>query len=176
EIRPKEALIGFVLTLLLVASTVGISMLLFGSVSPSFIVLTITSLAVILSLVPAIRGLKGTYEIGDFLLLAFGVAAGLMSDFEVLLSEGAQYILFVLLVMLLSLLIHLLLCKWAGLDHDIFILTSTAGFYGPVFVPQVIQSLGRKSLLVGAMAVSLIGLVTGTYIGVMMAQLFRWLI
>lgn len=176
EVSLRDSIIAFLITIAIVGFSVGVSFAVFGKLEPTLIIVFITSLGIISSLSPSIRRLKGPFEIGDYLLLMFGISVGMVSDFHALLSEGGPYILFVFLIMFLTVSIHMLLCKIFKIDRDTFIITSTAGIYGPVFISQIAYALKNKSLIVGGMAVSLLGLALGNYLGIGLAYLLKWLL
>ncbi len=176
KVSLKDSLIAILITIGIVAFSVGISFAVFGKLEPTIIIVFITSLGIISSLSPAIRKLRGPFEIGDYLLLMFGISVGMVSDFHILLSEGGPYILFVFLIMFLTVSIHMVLCKLFKIDRDTFIITSTAGIYGPVFISQIAYALKNKSLIVGGMAVSLLGLAIGNYLGIGLAYFLKWVL
>jgi uncharacterized membrane protein len=176
KVSLKDSIIAILITIGIVAFSVGVSFAVFGKLEPTIIIVFITSLGIISSLSPAIRKLRGPFEIGDYLLLMFGISVGMVSDFHTLLSDGGPYILFVFLIMFLTVSIHMLLCKLFKIDRDTFIITSTAGIYGPVFISQIAYSLKNKSLIVGGMAVSLLGLALGNYLGIGLAYFLKWIL
>jgi len=139
----------------------------------NFIVITVTSLGLLASLSSKVRALNGTYEAGDYMLLMFGLSIGMMSDFNELLANGGLYIAFNGVVLLITILFHALLCRWAKIDTDTYLITSTAALYGPVFIGQVASALRNRSIIVGGIAVSLIGLAIGTYLGIGVAYLVK---
>jgi len=165
-----------IMTVIIIASGVGISFLFFDFMSPTFIIIFVTTIAVTLSFSKYVRDLRGPFEVGDYLLLVFGVAVGMMSDFWVLIEEGGPYILFVAIILLGTFLMHLLLARLTGIDCHTFLITSTAAIFGPVFIPQVAQALKNRSLILGGVAVSLAGLAIGNYIGISMAYLIEYIV
>ncbi len=169
----RDSWIALGITLAIVGFSIGVSYAIFGKMEPTLIIVFITSLGIISSLSPDIRKLRGPFEIGDYLLLMFGVAVGMISDFQELWREGGPYILFVLMILVVTILLHLVLSKLWGIDRDTYIITSTAGLYGPVFISQVAYALKNRSVIVAGMAVSLMGLAVGNYLGIGLAYLLR---
>jgi len=161
------------LTIVIILVSVGTSFLLFQKLDSNFIVIAVTSLGLIASLQPMIRSWKGTYEAGDYMLLMFGLSIGMMSDFNELLANGGLYIAFNGIVLIITILLHGLLCKWRKIDTDTYLITSTAALYGPVFIGQVASALRNRSVIVGGIAVSLIGLAIGTYLGIGVAHFVK---
>ena len=103
----------------------------------------------------------------------FGVAVGMMSDFRELINEGGPFIIFIGVTMISTILFQLVLSKIFKIDTDTFIITSTAAIYGPVFIPQVARALKNRSIILGGIAVSLIGLAIGNYIGISLAYIVK---
>lgn len=161
------------LTILVAGAAVGLSLLFFNKMESNFIVIMVTSLGLLASFIPTVRGWNGTFEAGDYMLLMFAVAIGMVSDFKELIANGGLYISFVGIVLLITVLLHGLLCYWKKIDTDTYIITSTAALYGPLFIGQVASALRNKSVIVGGMALSLIGLAIGTYLGIGVAHLVR---
>ena len=161
------------LTIVIIAMAVGISWLLFGQLESNFIVIAVTSLGLMASLNSTIRSWKGTYEAGDYMLLMFGLSIGMMSDFNELMANGGFYIAFNGIVLITTILLHGLFCRWKRIDTDTYLITSTAALYGPVFIGQVASALRNKGIIVGGIAVSLIGLAIGTYLGIGVAYFVK---
>lgn len=175
SIVPRDCLIALLLTLGIVTISMGVSYTVFGTLEPTLLIVLITTLGIMSSLSTKIRQLQGPFEVGDYLLLMFGVAIGMLSDFEYVINEGGAYILFVFSNIFLTVMIHLLLSRLFKIDRDTYIITSVAGIYGPVFISQIAYTLKNKGLIVGGMAVSLLGLAIGNYLGIGMAYLLRYL-
>lgn len=176
EISKSDTAWALLLVSVIVATSVALSYLVFQQVEATLIIVFITTASIMCSFNKVIRNLKGPFELGDYFLLMFGVAVGMMSDFRELVAEGGPYILYLGCIMILTLLLQVFLSKLTNIDTDTFIVTSTAAIYGPVFIPQVTNVLKNKSLLVGGIAVSLIGLAIGNYIGIGLAHLVRLVI
>jgi len=176
NIKIRDVLLGLLLAILVVGFSVGISHLLTGSIDATIVIVLITSLSILASLKQTVRELNGTFEIGDYFLLMFGVAAGMLSDFQSLINDGAGYISFVLAILILVIVINLILARIFKIDKDTFIIASAAGLYGPVFIPQVARALGNKSIIVGGISVSLIGLAVGNYLGIGLGQILSYLL
>ncbi len=98
-----------------------------------------------------------------------------MADFRELASNGMDLLYFSALALSSTTLLHLLLCRAFGIDRDTTILSSVAGFYGPIFVVQVATALKNQRLLAAGVAVSLLGFGIGNYLGIGLAYLVRWL-
>lgn len=161
------------LTILIVGGIVGASFLIFNGLQENFIIIGVTSLGLLASFSDKVRSWRGTFEAGDYMLLMFGLSIGMMSNFKELITDGGLYIAFVGVVLLLTVIIHGLLCVWRKIDTDTYLITSAAALYSVAFIGQVASALRNRSVIVGGIAVSLIGLALGTYLGIGVAHLVK---
>jgi uncharacterized membrane protein len=171
EQQTPQLLVGLLVT----ALSVGLTYLLTGGLSNFtvlILLLTTFSLAVSVTKIPAMIG--NTYPLGEYFILVFCVALGLMADFRALAADGMDLLYFSALALISTTLLHLLLCKLFDVDRDTVILSYVAGFYGPVFVVQVAAALRNKRLLAAGIAVSLLGFGIGNYLGIGLAKLVYW--
>ncbi|NJC24696.1 DUF819 family protein [Neolewinella antarctica] len=140
----------------------------------TIIILTLTTLSLIVASLPIVDRLGNTYPLGEYFILVFSVALGLMADFRDLASNGMDLLWFSFLALFATTTLHLLLSRLFNLDRDTVILSSVAAFYGPVFVVQVAASLKNQRLLAAGIAVSLFGFGIGNYLGISLANLVAW--
>lgn len=173
----RDYLRGFAITVGVIAAALGITYLTTGAIkSTVLIILLLTTLSIALSFNPSIRRLKGTFEMGDYCLLIFCVAIGLLADFSSVLQNGGIVILYMASVWLSIVSLHALLGYFFKIDRDTLMITSTAAIYGPPFVGQVASAINNRQLLFSGMATGLIGYALGNYLGVGMAYLLKqWL-
>lgn len=165
--------VGLVVTLL----SVGLVYLLTGAISNlTLLILLLTSLSLLVSVSPIPRMIGNSYPLGEYFILVFCVALGLMADFRALAADGMDLLYFSALALISATLLHLLLCKLFKVDRDTVILSYVAGFYGPVFVVQVAAALKNQRLLAAGIAVSLLGFGIGNYLGIGLAYLLVYLI
>lgn len=164
------------LTILIIGASVGLCQLIFGKLeNVAFIILLLTTFSVVVSLFPSVRRIKGTFEIGEYLLLMFCVAIGMLADFSKLLAEGGAIVGFTALVLTTTVILHLLLSKLFKIDADTVMITSTAALYGPVFIGQIASAIRNRSLVFSGMATGLIGFAIGNYLGIAVAYFVRWI-
>jgi len=139
------------------------------------LILLLTTLSLIVSATPVPDRIGNSYPLGEYFILVFCVALGLMADFRALAADGMDLLYFSALALISTTLLHLLVCKLFDVDRDTVILSYVAGFYGPVFVVQVAAALRNKRLLAAGIAVSLLGFGLGNYLGIGLAYTVRWL-
>jgi uncharacterized membrane protein len=131
--------------------------------------LMLTTVGISFSLVPRIRMLHGVFNYAQYLLLIFGLAAGFMTDFSLLLNIGSDYLRMNAIVILLIIIIHLLLSFIFKADVDSFMISSTACIMGPPFVAQLCASIKNKELLPVGIALSLLGFGLANFAGIAVA-------
>ncbi|WP_168797443.1 DUF819 family protein [Neolewinella litorea] len=142
---------------------------------PTVLILLITTLSLALTLHSGVESLGNTYPLGEYFVLIFCVALGLLADFRDLADHGLELLYFSAVALAATTLLHLVLARLFRLDRDTVILSSVAAFYGPVFVVQVAAAIRNRQLLAAGIAVSLIGFGIGNYLGIGVAYALRWL-
>ena len=175
-IMNQDILKALGLITVIIMISIGLSHLIMDELSPTFVIVSVTTLAIISSYKREIHEWKGMYEAGDFLLLIFGVTVGMSSDFQDLLVKGKPYIGFVIVIFLLTIVLHSFVSRMFKIDRDSHIIASTAAIYGPVFIPQMIQTIQNRSLLLSGITCSLIGLAMGNYLGITIAYILQYLL
>jgi uncharacterized membrane protein len=156
--------------------SIGLTYLITGKIeSASLIILLLTSLSVLASFATNIRQLKGSFEMGEYLLYIFSIAIGLMANFGDILAESSYILWMMFCVMYGTFLLHLLLAYLFKIDRDTALVTAVASIYGPAFVGQVASVIGNRQLLFSGMATGLVGYAIGNFLGIGVAELLRYL-
>lgn len=165
------------LTLLLAGASVAIVKWTAGTLQkPGLIILLISAFSVGASFFPKIRNLGGAYESGEYLLLMFSIAIGMMADFTEIFADGWLLIGYCATVMAIAVALHTIFCRLFNIDRDTMIITSTAGLYGPPFIGQVAAVIKNRSLVFSGIATGLVGIAAANFIGVAVANLLQnWL-
>jgi len=177
EVQATERLIpklkvvvqSLALTVIIVAVGVGVGILCPDSCKDAVTILVITTLAVVASLHPWIRSMRGTHDMGQFLLLVFCVAMGFTTDFAELFSSTSSIFLYVAVVLTGSVLLHFTLGIIFRVDRDTLIITSAAGIFGPHMVGPVAMSLKNRDVIFSGIASGLVGYALGNYLGMGLA-------
>ncbi len=174
---PKHYGIGLFLSIFVGGLAAGITYLVIGDLSSVILLLlSLTTLSIALSFIPFVRQLPKTFELGEYLLLIFCIAIGLLADFSSIIENGLMVISFMSSIWLGIVALHSLLAYFFKIDRDTVIITSTASLYGPAFVGQVASAIGNKKIVFSGMATGLIGYAFGNYLGVGVAYLLHhWL-
>ncbi|TAK40033.1 MAG: DUF819 family protein [Saprospiraceae bacterium] len=174
KFRWRDILKAFLLTLLLGGAAAGITILLMGTMGkPGFIILLISSFSVLASFSPRVRNLSGAYETGEYLLLMFCIAIGMLADIRVIIHSGGMLLAFSSIVLLSAAFLNVVFCRIFNIDRDTMIITSTAAFYGPPFIGQIAAVIKNRSLVFSGIATGLVGLAIANFIGVAIANLLH---
>ncbi len=163
----------FFLALLIVAISAGVSLLFTEELNVSLVMLVITTLGVGASFIKKIRHTKGTYEIGQYLILIFSLAIGMTVDIREFFSSVSLIFFYTAFVMTLAIIFHLLLAFIFRIDTDTTIITSTAGIFGPAFIGPVAEAINNREVIVSGLTCGLVGYALGNYLGFGLAWLLR---
>lgn len=170
--RWRGALKALGLTLLLSGVAAAVVWVIFGTLEkPGWLILLLSAFAIGASMWAPVRQLEGAFQTGEYLLLIFCVGIGMMADIGEILTNGGTHIAYAGATLLGSVLFHLLLCRWAGIDRDTMIITNTAGLYGPPFIGQIAAVLKNRTIVVSGIITSLVGLALANFIGVALATM-----
>lgn len=171
---PLDVMAGIILALVCVAVGLGA-----GRFSPAGIpeeaiaILAITTTAIAFSFHPRVRGLRGTFDAGNYILLIFCVTIGTIADFGEVIRSSGWIIAYVASVIVLSLGIHVSLCRLTRIDRDTTVITSTAALFGPAFIGPVAVRLGNRAVFVSGLMAGLVGYAVGNYLGLLIAWLLQ---
>ncbi len=160
-------IVSLVLTVAMVAASVGVSFLVLGKLHIGVVMLCITTFGIGASLVPAVRNLRGSYELGEYLLLIFCTGMGALADASKISGSSVMLLTFVALVMATAATLHFTLCRLFGIDVDVAIISSTATIFGPPFIGPVATALGNRQLVGPGLTLGLMGIALGTYLGLL---------
>lgn len=170
-LKPKtfgKMMLGFLLSLGMLAIGAGLSLLITGKLNELIVILTITTLAIIASFSPKVRALPKTFELGMFFILIFSVVVA--SKFDIHALKGSLQILwFILFVMLTSIVLHLIICKLFKVEGDLFTVGHISLLCSPPFVPPIVEALGNRKVLLSGIVIGLAGYAAGNYLGVLIA-------
>lgn len=171
----KDSLLGLALTILIILASVGLCMLIFGNLeNDTIIILLLTTFSIIASNWPQVRHLKGTFETGEYFLLIFCVALGLLANFGEIISGGLHILAYTAIAMTGTILLHFFLAWLFKLDRDTVMIASTAGIFGPVFIGQVASAIGNKKLVFTGIALGLLGFAMGNYLGIGLGKILSY--
>ncbi len=162
---------GLGLSFVFLAIGAGVALLITGTLNELVVILTITTLAIIASFFKKVREWPKTFELGMFFILIFSVIVASMFDINSVRGESLYIGGFVGWIMIMSVAIHLLLCRIAKVSGDLFCVSQVGLLCSPPFVPPVAGAMKNKKVLISGIVVGLVGYACGTYLGTIIAWL-----
>ena len=153
----------------------GLSFIVPQSISTMVVILVITTLSLGASLIPRVRAIPRTFQLGEYFILVFCFAVGAMGNISRLLQSTPRVFIMVVAVLLSSLIIHMLLCRLFRVDLDTMLITSTAAICSPPFVGVVAVALKNKSLIIPGITTGIIGYAAGNYLGILISHLLKFI-
>lgn len=169
----KGLLLAGLLAVASVGVAVGLAILITGKMDVAIIILVVTTCGIGLSFWNKIRNIRGTWSMGQYIILVFSFALGSTVDINGLFTATPAILGFTSTVMILSVFIHLLLSWIFKIDADTTLITSTAGVYGPAFIGPVSEALGNREIVMSGLVTGLVGYAVGNYVGLGIAHLIR---
>jgi len=171
-----QSLIALLCSGVVVGAALGVAEIMPASLKSTATIVGITSLGLAASFVPPIRRLANSFQLGMYLILVFCFTMGTMTNTNIFteLDLGlASYISFILVG---SLLLQAVLCKIFNIDTDTFLITSSAAIMSVPFIPVIAGALKNRNILLPGFAAAIIGYMVGNYLGIIVANLSRWLV
>jgi len=167
----RDAAAALALTVVLVALGGSLFLVAPESSRDALVILAITTLGVLASFHPRVRALRGTQDMGQYLLLVFCVAMGFTTDFGKLFGSDSGVFLFTGVVLGGAVLVHFVLAVLCRIDRDTIIITSAAAIFGPHMVGPVAMNLKNRDVIFSGLASGLVGYAVGNYLGMTLAWL-----
>ncbi|MDL2218575.1 DUF819 family protein [Christensenellaceae bacterium OttesenSCG-928-M15] len=173
----KDIAILLALSFSIVALSTFISGNLFGtSFASAGRILLISTLSLICAQVPAVKRLRGQFNLGLFFSLTFLVIIGFMVDIRGFFGSAFSITLFCLCVIVFSILLHLLLLRLFKIKYEYAVLSITGAIADGTTAALVAAGGGWKNLVGVGLLMGLIGAVCGNYVGIGVAYLIKALI
>jgi len=145
----------------------GLEILINGSLSGSlYIMITVSVLGIVWSFIRPVRETKGSYQIGQYLVLVFSLGLSMSIDLTALARAILPTLLFFACVQTACVAVHLILCRLFHIDAGTALITNTAGIYGPPFIAPVAEAYGDRRLIAPGVICAIAGLVVGNLIGI----------
>ena len=155
------------LAILLFLASYGLSLLLPGISQTVVVILSISTLAIIASLVEWVNRIEKTFQLGMYLIMVFSFIIASMADLSIIFNiKFLGLFAYVFYAYFGSLLLHLLLSKIFRVNADDYLITTTAFVFSPPFVPVIAGALKNKDVIITGITVGIIGYVIGNYLGV----------
>ncbi len=136
-------------------------------------VLWLTTIAILLAQIPAVRGLAGSAVIGNYLVLLFLASNGARSVIANIVEVGPGVFYFAATTVAVHGLILFGLGRLAGLQLSTLAVASQAAIGGPASAMALASARGYADKLLPGVAVGLLGYALGNYLGYFVAQVMR---
>ncbi|MDD3201590.1 MAG: DUF819 family protein [Bacteroidales bacterium] len=160
------------LAILIAGIGLGLSLVITGKIDMIILILTLTTLAIAASFLPAVRKMKKSYDAGMYLVLIFSLVVASMVDIRSInLTEGMWLLIYITFAIFGSLLLQVGLGCIFKIDADTTVITSVALINSPLFVPMIADSMKNKKIIITGITIGVIGYAAGNYLGVLVAQL-----
>ncbi|MCL2245620.1 MAG: DUF819 family protein [Lentimicrobiaceae bacterium] len=172
KVFPKT-MIGFLLSLCILAVGAGLSLLITGGLNDLVVILTITTLSICASFNKKIRSLPRTFELGMFFILIFSVIVASQFDISQFGSSALNIFLFVLTITMITIALLLIFCRIFKISGDLFSVTIIGLTCSPPFIPPIVSAMGNRKVLISGITIGLVGYAIGTYFGVAVFYLLR---
>lgn len=160
------------LAVLITGAALGLSFLTTGGINMIVLILTLTTLSIAASFLPAVRSWEKSYDTGMYLVLVFSLVVASMVDLRSIdLASGVWLLAYIAFVIFGSLLLQVLLCRLFRVDADTAVITSVAMINSPLFVPMIAESMKNRRVIITGITAGIIGYAVGNYLGVLVAGL-----
>jgi len=139
-------------------------------------VLFLTTIALVLAQIPAIRGIQGTGVIGNYLVLIFLASNGAMSVIANIVAIGPPIVYFALITVSIHGVVIFGFGRLVGLDLKTLAVASQAAVGGPASAMALATARGYTDRLLPGVAVGLLGYAAGNYLGLAVAAVLHGMI
>ncbi len=168
-----RTMLGLLISICFLAVGAGLSLLITGKLNELVIILTITTLSIAASFSAKVRALPKTFELGMIFILVFSIVVSSQFDPYNIDTTAITLGCFVLYIMLVSIVTHIIFCRFAKVNGDLYTVAQVGLFCSPPFIPPIVGAMGNKKVLISGIVIGLIGYAVGTYLGVGMSYLVR---
>lgn len=172
-VNGKKVLSSIGVGILIVGISAGIAMWVYGRLDQMFMIFGVSIFALLFSGVKKIQSNPAHMKVADFFMVIFGLTLGVQANVGELLNENSVILYFFLTSFLCMILLHLLFARIFKIDAITFLISSSAGVFGPPFIGPVAESLDAQKQIAPGVVVALIGNAIGTYVGIGLVKLLE---
>ncbi|MPN11764.1 hypothetical protein SDC9_159072 [bioreactor metagenome] len=166
----------FILTILIYFLCKGVSMLFAPGSRSTVIIIGSSILGILCSFIPQLRKVKGTYNLGIYVVMIFAFPLTAGADLRTFLDPSMFYIfLFCCGMLYLDLILNVAICKVVKVDTDTMLATHAGAIFAPGYVPVVCAHLKNQKVLISGVASGIFGYATGSFLGIIFTQIFSYL-
>ncbi len=177
----RKLLTGCILSLSILGVSYGLAVLLTSVFKPhnaeifemTTVILLITTLGIAASLFTWINRIEKSFQAGMYFILVFCVVVASMADIRSFSFESWPILVYIIIAVPGSFLLHSLLSRIFNIDVDNFLIVSTSLSMSPPFVPVVAGALKNKDIIIPGLVVGIIGYAIGNYLGILVAFILK---
>ena len=143
------------------------SAILGGLLGNKYLLMTTITMIIASAFPKQISSIRGSQEIGTFLIYLFFAVIGAPASIGLILRESPLLLVFALIVVLINLIVSLIFGKLFKFNIEEIIIASNANVGGPTTAAAMAVSKGWTELIVPALLVGTLGYVIGNYYGIL---------
>jgi uncharacterized membrane protein len=166
---------AFGISILIFGAGGGLSLLVPESSQMVVVIFSITTLGILMSLVPYVNRIDKTFELGMYLILIFSLVVASMANLREFSGAAPGLFMYITYVVFGGLILHLLFSRFVRIDADTMMVTSTALICSPPFVPVIAGAIRNREVIVSGLTVGILGYAIGNYLGYLIAILIKQL-
>lgn len=165
---------ALLLSVLILAVSFSISLLVPKNSQTAVIILLITTFGLLLGLVKSISQIDKTFQLGMYFIIVFSLAVASMADLRSMFQiDFLHLFMFIAMVVFGSIIVHVFLSYLFKVDSDTTIITITALTFSPPFIPVVASALKNKEVIITGITSGIMGYAFGNYLGVGIAYFLK---
>jgi uncharacterized membrane protein len=139
-------------------------------------ILLLSTLSLIAAQIPAVKKLRGTFNLGLFFSLQYLVIIGFMVNIQNFLGSAMYMTLFCLSVIVSCILLHMVILRLFKVKYEYMVISITGAIAEGTTAALVAAGGGWKNLVGAGILMGLIGAMAGNYLGIAVAYIVKALI
>lgn len=146
---------------------------LVGLLGNKYLLMTTITMAIASVFPKQISSIRGSQEIGTFLIYLFFAVIGAPASIGLIIKESPLLLIFALIIVFVNMIISLVLGKIFKFSIEEITIASNANVGGPTTAAAMAVSKGWTELIVPAILVGTLGYVIGNYYGILSGMLLH---
>jgi uncharacterized membrane protein len=169
----KGLAIALGISMLILAISLAFSLLFPNKYEMATVILSITALGIVSSLIPKVRKLEKTFQLGMYLIIIFSLSVACLGDMSKIEMSSLHIFYYISYVIFGTAFLHLLLSAIFRIDSDTTIISQVAFIMSPPFVPVAAAALKNKDIIISGILVGIIGYAIGNFLGISLAYMLK---
>lgn len=121
----------------------------------------------LLSLNADVRSVKENDIMGQYFAAIFSYCISSMINISTFSSSFFRIFIVYAVITTMTFVVHMILCKIFKIGADMMIVSSTAGIYGPAFIPGVCRAIHADRMMPAGLILGSFGYGIGTFLGIL---------